>query len=128
MPPIHPLITRDPASGDALIVTRLEAPASGAVIEGRFSLGWIAHLTPDQLAFVGQLLRKRGNVQKLAADLGVAYNTARNRLDEIVASLEAAEAAAPRPLDRRARLALLRQLADGAVGVDEALRRIEGEA
>ncbi len=125
MPPTHPLLTRDPVSGDELIVTRLEAPATGAVIEGRFSLGWIAQLTPDQLAFVGQLLRKRGNVQKLAADLGIAYNTARNRFDEIVASLEAAEAAAPRPLDRPARLALLRQLAAGAVTVDDALRRLE---
>lgn len=124
MPPTHPLITRDPVSGDELLVTRLENPATGAVIEGHFSLGWIAHLTPDQLAFVGQLLRKRGNVQKLAADLGIAYNTARNRLDEIVAALETADANAPRPLTRTARLALLRQLANGEIDIDTALRRL----
>ena len=124
MPPTHPLITRDPVSGDELIVTRLESPATGAVIEGRFTLGWIAHLTPDQLAFVGQLLRKRGNVQKLAADLGIAYNTARNRLDEIVAALDAAETATPPPLTRAARVALLHQLADGTIDLDTALRRI----
>lgn len=126
MPPTtHPLITRDPVSGDELLVTRLEAPTTGAVIEGRFSLGWIARLTPDQIAFVGQLLRKRGNIQKLAADLGIAYNTARSRLDEIVAALEAADADTPRPLDRPARVALLHRLADGAITVEDALRRLE---
>jgi hypothetical protein len=32
-------------------------------------------------------LRYRGNVQKLAMEMGVAYNTARSRLDDIVAAL-----------------------------------------
>ncbi|HLJ66276.1 MAG TPA: DUF2089 domain-containing protein [Chloroflexota bacterium] len=81
------LLTRDPASGEPLIVTRLECPASGVVIEGEFDLGWIGLLTPDQLDFVGGLLRNRGNVQRLATELGVAYNTARNRLDDIVQAL-----------------------------------------
>src|SRR6185312_3498529 len=85
----NPLITRDPVSGGELIVTRLEAPHSGIVIEGTFSLGWIGCLTPEQLEFVGRLVRNRGNVQKVAADLDIAYNTARNRLDEIVAALGA---------------------------------------
>ena len=84
---LHPLITRDPVSGGELIVTRLECPASGIVIEGRFSLGWIGRLTVEQLEFAGLLVRHRGNVQKVAAELGVAYNTARNRLDDIVAAL-----------------------------------------
>jgi hypothetical protein len=67
---LHPLITRDPVSGgDELIVTRLESPQSGLVIEGAFGLGWIGRLTPDQLEFVGHLVRSRGNVQKVAADL-----------------------------------------------------------
>lgn len=120
MPPLRPLITRDPVDGGELVVTRLEAPATGAVIEGRFDLGWIGRLTPEQIAFVGQLLRRRGNVQKLAADLGIAYNTARARLDAIVAALEEA----PPPAARPDRLALLRRLAAGELTVEEALRRM----
>ena len=81
---MYPLLTRDPASGGELIVTRLECPQSGVVIEGSFSLGWVGRLTPEQFEFVGQLVRYRGNVQKLAAELGIAYNTARSRLDDIV--------------------------------------------
>ncbi len=58
--PLNPLITRDPVTGGELIVTRLEAPQSGLVIEGAFSLGWIGRLTPEQLEFVGHLVRSRG--------------------------------------------------------------------
>lgn len=120
--PLYPLITRDPISGGELLVTRLECPESGVTIEGAFSLGWIARLTPDQLEFVGLLVRNRGNVQKLAAELGVAYNTARNRLDDIVAALEGAGDAPPRPDARAARLAVLDRLAAGEIGVEDAAR------
>jgi hypothetical protein len=123
-PPAQPLITRDPVGGGELFVTRLESADGEVVIEGRFSLGWIAQLTPEQLAFAGQLLRQRGNVQRLAADLGVAYNTARSRLDEIVATLDAAEAEARRAAAGSTRRRLLDQLAAGEIDVDEALRRM----
>jgi hypothetical protein len=114
---MHPLITKDPATGGELIVSRLECPASGIVIEGQFSLGWIGRLTPEQLVFVGLLVRHRGNVQKVAADLEVSYNTGRNRMDEIVAALE--EPAVRRPaIDR---MAVLDRLALGELSFDEAM-------
>ena len=83
----YPLITHDPFTGEELTVTRLENKARGLVLEGEFSLGWIARLSPEQLEFAGVLLRYRGNVQKLASEMGVAYNTARSRLDDIVEAL-----------------------------------------
>lgn len=116
----HPLITRDPVSGGPLIVTRLESPETGVVIEGAFSLGWIGRLTPAQLAFVGLLVQNRGNVQKVAADLNVAYNTARSRLDDVVAALEA-----PTPVGER-RGDVLQRLSAGEIEVDEALRLLDG--
>ena len=61
---MHPLITKDPVTGGELIVTRLECPESGILIEGKFSMGWIAQLTPEQLVFVGLLVKQRGNLQK----------------------------------------------------------------
>jgi hypothetical protein len=114
--PLYPLLTRDPASGGELMVTRLECPASGVVIEGRFSLGWIARLTPEQLEFVHQLVRHRANVQKLAAELNMAYNTARSRLDEIVAVLGAGEVA------EATRNRVLERLAAGEIEFEEAVR------
>ena len=119
---IHPLITRDPVSGKELIVTRLECPESGIVIEGRFSLGWMARLMPEQLAFVGQLVKQRGNIQKLSGDLNVAYNTARNHLDDIVAALEEPEPVSkPRP----DRLQILTMLSTGEISFESAMKLLE---
>ncbi len=122
---LYPLITRDPVSGGELIVTRLECPASGVVIEGHFNLGWLARLTPEQLEFVRLLVQNRGNVQKLAAELGVAYNTARNRLDDIVAALGGPGQPEPRAAEDTSRLAVLDRLARGEISFEEAMRRLQ---
>src|SRR5215216_3174642 len=121
---MHPLITKDPVTGGELIVTRLECPASGILIEGRFSLGWIARLTPEQLVFVGILVKQRGNLQKVAVDLDVSYNTARNRMYEIVAALEDLPA-------RKAaidRLAVLERLSAGELSFEEAMYLLKGSS
>ncbi len=117
MYPLNPLITRDPVTGGELIVTRLEGPESGVVIEGRFSLGWIGRLTPQQLSFVGLLVKHRGNVQRVAVELNVAYNTARNHLDDIVAALEhpPERKERPQPLD------LLGRLEAGEISFEEVM-------
>ncbi len=118
---MHRLLTRDPVSGGELIVTRLECPESGVVIEGQFSLGWIGRLTPDQLEFVELLVKNRGNIQKLAAELEIAYNTARARLDEIVTALGGAPESDGRP-DRRQ---VLDRLAAREISVEEAMRMLK---
>lgn len=109
-----PIPTRDPFTGEPLVVTRLENPASGVAIEGYFSLGWIGRLTPDQLEFVLALLQRRNNLQKLATDLGVAYNTVRARFEAVV------EAVGGPPEPRPDRKAILRRLAAGDISVEEA--------
>ena len=119
---MHQLITRDPVSGGELIVTRLECPDSGIVIEGRFSLGWIGRLTREQLDFVELLVKNRGNIQKLAEDLGIAYNTARSRLDEIVTAL----GGAPENDGRVDRRMILDRLAAKQISVEDAMRLLKG--
>lgn len=120
--PLQRLLTRDPASGRELVVTRLESPESGVIIEGSFSLGWIGRLTSDQLDFVGVLLRNRGNVQKAAAEMGMAYNTARNRMDDIVAALGGT------PDEQRPdRTEILGRIASGEISAEEGARLLRGE-
>jgi hypothetical protein len=119
---MHPLITRDPVSGGELIVTRLECPESGVVIEGRFSLGWIGRLTREQLDFVELLVKNRGNIQKMASDLDIAYNTARSRLDEIVTALGGTPEGDSR-VDRRT---ILNRLYAKEISVEEATRLLKG--
>lgn len=122
------LLTHDPAGGGELVVTRLWSPATGVTIEGQFSLGWIGQLSPDQVDFVGLLLRCRNNLQRLAAELGLSYNTARSRLDEVVAAVGGKagdeEAEAGESTDDGDRLGVLQALAAGEVTQQEALRRL----
>jgi hypothetical protein len=119
---MHRMITRDPVSGGELIVTRLECPESGIVIEGQFSLGWLGRLSTEQLDFVEALIRSRGNVQKAAAELDMAYNTARARLDELATALGGAPEGDSRP-DRRQ---VLDRLASKEISVEEAMRMLKG--
>jgi hypothetical protein len=118
---MHRMITRDPVGGGELIVTRLEAPESGIVIEGQFSLGWIGRLSSEQLEFVELMVKNRGNIQKLAAELEIAYNTARARLDEIVTALGGAPEHDGRP-DRRQ---VLDRLASKEISVEDAMRLLK---
>lgn len=120
--PLQRLLTRDPATGRELLVTRLESPDSGIVIEGAFSLGWIGRLSPDQLDFVGILLRNRGNVQKAAAEIGVSYNTGRNRLEDIVTALGGAP-----DEERPDRADILARIAGGDLSAEEGARLLRGE-
>ena len=125
------LLTRDPASGYPLEVTRLECAETGVTIEGRFSLGWMGRLTPEQLDFVGVVLAHRANLQKVASYLGVAYNTVRSRMDEVVTALGGlpgdegdsdadTEQAAAREEAKADRARVLAALSSGEMSVDDA--------
>ena len=124
------LLTRDPSSGYPLEVTRLECPETGVVIQGRFSLGWMGRLTPEQLDFVGVVLAHRANLQKVASYLGVAYNTVRSRMDEVVTALgglpgdESDDVVSERTAAREAAAAerqrVLAELASGDMSVEDA--------
>lgn len=119
------LLTRDPASGYELVVTRLECPETGVRIEGEFGLGWMGRLTPEQLDFVGVVLAHRANLQKVSAYLGVAYNTVRSRMDEVVDALgglpgddEPTPSASSARAEERTRV--LAALAAGEMSVEQA--------
>lgn len=124
----YPLITRDPVTGDELLVTRLEGVTSGISIEGHFHFGWLGRLTAVQLEFVRLLALHRGNIQKVAAELGIAYNTARTRSDEIATALTVAATGQDNiseDFTRSARLAVLDQVYDGTLSVDDALGKLK---
>lgn len=114
------LPTRDPFTGDPLVVTAVENPRTGTQITGRFDLGWIGRLTPEQLDLVGLLLARRNSLQRLAADLGIAYNSARSRFEDI------ARALGDESDDERRRLReTLERLAAGEIDAEEAGRLLD---
>jgi hypothetical protein len=120
---MHPLLTTCPVTGNQLIATRLECPESGIIIEGQFSLGWIGRLSTEQLEFVEILVKNRGNINSVASEQKIAYNTARSRLDDIVTALGYGD---PEPNHRPDRREVLDQLAAKTISVEEAMRMLKG--
>lgn len=115
------LLTHDPATGGELVVTRLEGLDSGVVIEGVFRLGWLGRLSTEQVEFVGLLAFYRGNVQKVAAHLGLSYNTGRSRLDDIAAAI-----AGPPPKPKRSQpLDVIDRFERGEIDYSEMLRLLQ---
>ena len=121
-----PVPPRDPFDGGRLVVTRLENLETGTVIQGRFDLGWVGRLTREQLDFVGLLVKHRANVQRLAGDIGIAYNTARARLDEIVQAVGGSvdEGAASDPSPAASVDEVLDGLASGAIDAAKAIDQL----
>jgi hypothetical protein len=114
------LVTACPVCGGPFHVDRLGCDRCRSALEGHFELGWLGRLTREQLEFVEILVKNRGNINGVATELKIAYNTARSRLDDIVMALGYT---VPQ-IDRRD---VLQRVDDGEISVDDALRLLRGE-
>ena len=121
----YPLLTTCPVCRGPFHVTALACDRCASRLEGDFALGWLAQLNAEQLEFVRLMVRNRGNINSVAAELKIAYNTARSRLDDIVLAMGGPPVPPPPPVDRRV---VLDRLSTGELSVDEAMRILRGEA
>ena len=116
---MYPLLTTCPVCGGELHVARLTCGECRTAIEGEFTLGWLGRLSREQLEFVELLVKNRGNINSVASELKVAYNTARSRLDDIVAAL----GYTPPPEEQRPeRRIVLDRLAAKEISVEDAMK------
>src|ERR687884_1965916 len=114
---MYPLLTTCPVCGGPLHVVRLSCDDCRSTLEGQFTFGWLGRLSREQLEFVELLVKNRGNINGVAGELKIAYNTARSRLDDIVAALGYGAPAAERRASRRE---VLDRLSAGEISVEEA--------
>ena len=80
-----------PSCQSQLTVARLVCPECGTDVEGSFRLPLLAGLPPDDQRFILDFVKSSGSLKEMARLLGVSYPTVRNRLDEIIARVRAAE-------------------------------------
>jgi hypothetical protein len=116
---MHPFPTTCPVCAGGLHITGMACNACQTTIQGQYTLGWIGRLSREQLTFVELLVKNRGNVNGVAADLKVAYNTARSRLDDIISALGYAT---PLEQPRHDRRAVLDRVAAGELSAEEAMQ------
>lgn len=119
----YPILTRCPICDGELLATRLDCANCHGTIEGEFELGLLKRLSRDQLQLISLLVKHRGNMNRVAGDLGVHYNTVRNRMDELAAAMGFQDAPST-PADA-GRLDVLEQLGRGDLSPEEALARLK---
>jgi hypothetical protein len=128
MYPVYPVPGHCPVCGGAMIVTRLKCPDCDVTIEGRFALGRLALLSPEQLEFVEVFLRCDGKIKRVEQELGVSYPTVRSRMNEIITSMGyELPGSEPVGLDPETRRRVLDDLAAGRIKPREAMELLQGD-
>jgi len=130
MYPVYPVPGHCPVCDEGMIVTRLHCPNCEVTVEGRFSLGRLAMLSPEQLEFVEVFLRCEGKITRVEKELNISYPTVRSRLNEIIAAMGYE---VPRvdvdhdELSAEERRQVLDDLAAGRITSEEAVELLRGE-
>ena len=114
-----------PACGSNLIVTQLTCTSCGTQVQGQYTPDLFARLSPNDYDFVVLCVKTKGNVKEMERELGISYWTIRNKLSEIVKTLGLDADAPDRESLSAQRQAILRQLNDGEISVDEAAELLE---
>lgn len=120
------VLSECPVCHDDLLVTRLVCRNCGTGLEGRFTMGRLFQLTPEQLHFVEVFLRCEGKINRVQEELGLSYPTVRSRLEEIIRAL-GYEVGGPREVDDQRRQEILERLARKEISSEEAFRLLQGE-
>jgi hypothetical protein len=123
---MYPVPTECPVCHDDLLVTRLACRNCGTALEGRFTMGRLLQLTPEQLHFVEIFLRSEGKLNRVQEELGLSYPTVRSRLVDVIRAL-GYEVGGERESDDQRRQEILERLARREISSEEAFRLLEGE-
>ncbi len=131
---VYPVPGRCPVCDEKMIITRLHCPECDVTIEGRFSLGRLTMLTPEQLAFVEVFLRCGGKLKQVERELGLSYPTVRSRLNEVILAMgydlpgaDDDEDDEPNDLTPAERRQVLDDLAAGRITSEQAIELLRGE-
>ena len=123
---MYPVPTACPVCHDDLLVTRLVCRNCGTALEGRFTMGRLFQLTPEQIHFVEVFLRCEGKINRVQEELGLSYPTVRSRLDEVIRAL-GYEVGQEREAGDERRQEVLERLARREISSEEAFQLMQGK-
>lgn len=84
---MYPVPSQCPVCSHHLIVTDLSCERCDTALTGRFSLGRLHRLTPDQLQFVELFILCEGKINRVEQELGMSYPAVRAQLQEVIQAL-----------------------------------------
>lgn len=125
---MYPALNRCPVCKSELTVTRLHCSTCDTVVEGRFTAGHFANLSPEQLDFIVTFVRCEGKINRVEQEMGLSYPTIRNRLQEVIRALgfEPGRDESPEVSEERRR-SILEDLNSGKISAEAAMRLLRGE-
>lgn len=120
-------IEQCPACSGDLIVTQQTCIQCGTSIVGQFQPNRFSRLSPNDLAFVEDFVRYKGNIKEMERGLGESYWTIRSRLNDVIEALGFETAASdPQPSEKStARQEILAQLQAGKIAVEDAAKQLK---
>ena len=125
---MYPARSTCPVCGNQMVVTHLECRQCGSHLSGSFELPLLSRLSAEQLHFVEVMIKHRGSIKSASDELGIAYSVGRAQLAEIIAALgfepEAAHEDSGLAADERQQI--LKELADGKISSEQAIKRLRG--
>lgn len=116
--------TECPVCHNDLLVTRMVCRNCGTALEGRFSLGRLFQLTPEQRHFVEIFIRCEGKLNRVQEELDLSYPTVRRRLEEVIRAM-GYEVGQPDEAPDQRRQEILEQLARKEISAEEALQLMQ---
>ncbi len=121
---MHTAPSECPVCHSDLLVTRMVCRNCGTALEGRFSLGRLFQLTPDQRHFVEIFIRCEGKLNRVQDELDLSYPTVRNRLEDVIRAMGYDVGRREESVDQR-RQEILEQLSRKEISAEEALQLMQ---
>lgn len=81
-----------PSCGSRLHVSGMVCPGCDTVISGDYRLPLLMRLGSEERAFVLDFVRSSGSLKEMSRRMGLSYPTVRNKLDEIIETINRLEA------------------------------------
>lgn len=116
--------TECPVCDSDLLVTRMVCRSCGSALEGRFGLGRLFQLTPEQRHFVEVFIRCEGKLNRVQEELGLSYPTVRSRLEDVIRAMGYDVGGREEESDQERR-DILERLARKEISADEALELMQ---
>ena len=114
------IVAQCPSCEGDLQVSRLTCATCAMQIEGQFDLPRLLHLPPEDLELMVEFVHLSGSLKDLAKARGQSYPTIRNRLDEVIARLDASPSRAA-----QRRHEILDAISKGKMTPKEGARRLK---
>jgi hypothetical protein len=110
-----------PSCQNQMVITQMTCTNCNTNIAGYYPISPFAHLSEENLRFLENFIRYRGNVKEMERELGQSYWTIRTRLDKLINEMGLADQ--PEDLEAQRKL-ILTQLGNGEISVEEATQKL----